>query len=397
VSDHARQDRLADEPAGRERTPAVGPDGSPSATGVSGPGRLRAHSLIGLQRRAGNRAVVQLLRAGAPSVPSAARIAVPSRERGAGGRPHAPWPATADRDEPESAGGAPPDPESLVGAFEKVTQDHVPSRAARKEKRAERDAPPEIEEPVEVGDGAPPIADASPGTGFQDARRVGTVPFGETPVRNISGDEETGPPEPHAFAAGGRTGTRAWGGGAGAGPKGNQPVGSLEKVDPVYESAWGGPLTNASAWVAEGTGTVAVKRDYVSSSPGDQGNGWYITDKAAAALEAHERRHVAKSRDSYVDRIQPVLDRILNSYNYGKEIAYRSVVATALVRRYVNWPASIKAFVDDDTAWNAKYARVDLEDQASSGYPRQIGPGKVNGKDFKNRLKLPTEPSPPEE
>ena len=169
-----------------------------------------------------------------------------------------------------------------------------------------------------------------------------------------------------------------------------------ELVKPEYDSSWGGVFTNADAWVKEGTGLVTVKRDYVTSSPGDQGNGWYVTDKAAAALEQHEQKHVSKSRDVYIDKIQPMLDRIVQAYSYGKGKAYRASVAKALVQQYVGWDKAIKGFDEDDKAWNGKGAQVDMEDQYSSNFPRQIGEGKVNGKDFQNRLKMPTEEAPPE-
>ena len=74
----------------------------------------------------------------------------------------------------------------------------------------------------------------------------------------------------------------------------------------------------------------------------------------------------------------------------------RPVDAQLLVKRYVDWAASIKAFDEDDRDWNAPGARVDEEDQGSAAFPRQIGPGKVNGKEFRNRLKMPTEQAPPE-
>jgi hypothetical protein len=146
----------------------------------------------------------------------------------------------------------------------------------------------------------------------------------------------------------------------------------------------------------EGTGIVTVKRDYLSSSAGDQANGWYITDKAAAALEAHERKHVSKSRDVYVDKIQPMLDRIVQSYSYGKGKVYRSSEAKLLVKRYVAWDDAIKGFDEDDKAWNGKGGGVDQEDQYGPNFPRQYGAAKVNGKDFTNLLRMPDEPNPPE-
>jgi len=88
-------------------------------------------------------------------------------------------------------------------------------------------------------------------------------------------------------------------------------------------------------------------------------------------------------------------DRIVQSYSYGKGKAYRASVAKALAQAYVGWDKAIKGF-DDDKAWNGKGGQVDMEDQYGPNFPRQIGPGKVNGKDFQNRRKMPTEEAPPE-
>ena len=79
----------------------------------------------------------------------------------------------------------------------------------------------------------------------------------------------------------------------------------------------------------------------------------------------------------------------------GKGKVYKSSDAKALVKRYVDWPASIKAFDEDDNAYNAPNGAVDTEDWGPNHYPNQIGPGTVNGKDFLNRLKMPTEEAPP--
>jgi hypothetical protein len=233
------------------------------------------------------------------------------------------------------------------------------------------------------------------GRGFVDGGRAASAWFGDATAEDADADHGDG--RPRAFVNGGKTGSRAWGGGAGAGPKGNQESGSIQElVKPEYDSSWGGIATNADAWVMEGTGIVTVKRDYLSSSAGDQANGWYITDKAAAALEAHERKHVGKSRDVYIDKIQPMLDRIVQSYSYGKGKVYRSYEAKLLVKRYVAWDDAIKGFDEDDKAWNGKGGGVDQEDQHGPNFPRQYGAAKVNGKDFQNLLKMPGEPNPPE-
>jgi hypothetical protein len=105
---------------------------------------------------------------------------------------------------------------------------------------------------------------------------------------------------------------------------------------------------------------------------------------------------VSKSRDVYVDRIQPMLDRIVQSYSYGKGKVYRSSEAKLLVKRYVAWDDAIKGFDEDDRSWNGRGGAVDQEDQYGPSFPRQYGAAKVNGKDFQSLLKMPGEPNPPE-
>ncbi len=316
---------------------------------------LPVAALLGLQRAAGNAAVVQLLRGSGP--------------------PAAPEPPSWRPEEREEAAGpleVAPAPDELVGNVPALEEGERPTRAERAEKRAEGDVSmPVAEEDVAIGGGGLPVSGAAPAVGagpaagsFVDGGRADTIPFGDAEEHGldaVGGDLDPGTEDlrPRIFVAGGRTGNVAWGGGAGAGPHGNQESGSAEIVKPEIETSWGGVFTNADAWVKEGTGTVTVKRDYVSSSPGDQGNGWYVTDKAAAGLERHEQRHVSQSRSVYADKIQPMLDRILNSYTYGKGKVYKSVDAAALVQRYVDWASSVKGFDEDDKAWNGKGGQVD--------------------------------------
>lgn len=356
--------------ADRAAAPAVG-------LGVD---RLPVDAILGLHQAAGNAAVVQLL--------------------GAGDRPTAPAPPPRQPDRAEGAGAVPaeeePAPETLVGDVPAVGPEQRPSRAQREEKRAEGETLTLAEEDVATGGGPVPVADPAPAAGgFVAAGRAGSVPFGDAVDLGFGPGDDDG--LPHAFTNGGKTGTSAWGGGAGAGPHGNQQSGSIqEQTKPEIETSWGGAFSNASAWVKEGTGTLSVKRDYVTSSAGDQGNGWFVTDQAAAALEKHEQRHVSQSRSVYVDKLQPMLDRIITAYDYGSGKVYRSSDAAALVQRYVGWADALKGFDEDDKAWNGKGGQVDQEDQYSAGYPRQIGPGKVSGRDFTNRLKMPNEPEPAE-
>ena len=390
ISGHAtaRDATQRDADSDRARERSAGKD-VPAATGGGGLGVV---ALLGLQRSAGNAAVVQLLRGfGSPAAPVAAPPQPGEREETA--PPLEPTPAPAD----------------LVGDVPALADGTRPTKTERTEKQAEGDAALSLsEEQVAIGGGGQPVAGSGTASGappvagaFVDRGRRNTVAFGEAEEQGLDpegGDVDPGAEDlrPRVFIAGGRTGKAAWGGGAGAGPHGNQESGSAELVSPEIETSWGGAFSNADAWVKDGTGTVTVKRDYVSSDAGDQGNGWYITDKAAAGLDRHEQRHVAQSRALYADRIQPMLDRILMSYQYGKGKVYKSADAAQLVRRYVDWGGAVKSFDEEDKAWNGKSGQVDQDDQHSPNFPRQIGAGKVNGKEFKNRLKMPSEDAPPE-
>jgi hypothetical protein len=265
------------------------------------------------------------------------------------------------------------------------------SAAEQAEKGAEGEHGSETDEYVPTGGGGFPVAGAGPSSlaGFSDGGRQGTVPFQpEPPNANDL--------RPHAFVNGGKSGTKAWAGGGGAGPKGNQQAGSIQnQVPPEYESEWGGPLTNASAWVKDGTGVADVTRSYVTSDAGDQGNGWYVTPAAAVALEKHEQSHVQSTKDTYSSKIQPALDKVANSRALGKEVTYKSADAREYIKRQVGWASAIKDFSDTDMSWNnPNTGQIDLNELGAPTYPHRFGPVKVGGKDYPNLLKLQNEADP---
>lgn len=269
------------------------------------------------------------------------------------------------------------------------TQSSVAARA--KESEAELEQPEELDEFVPTGGGGYPVA-----PGFGTAGRVGSVPFGDAAFEDRPAGKVGG--FPHAFVGGGRSGTRAWAGGAGAGPKGNQESGSIQKqVLPVYDSEMGGIFSNANAWVVPGTGELEVVRDYVTSDPGDQGNGWYVTAKAAEALDKHEQRHVKKSEELHGDKLQPVLDRVAKSADLGRGKVYRQRDAKTYLKRMIGWERGVTDFNEMDQMYNGNGGNVDVEDQASGSYPERYQNKKVEGKDYSGLLKLPGEPFPAEE
>lgn len=401
---------------------------------LAAPGPAPTRFLLGLQHAAGNAAVVQMLQRGA--VPAVLRLPT----SGAASVPGAPEPGNDDSDEritveerqaeearnaeerqveeaggPEgppvdearaaaaAAGGLPPEPEPPV---DDPDEKHPP--AERAAKLAEPDEGPTRDEGGDLAFGPPPQAGAeSPGAGFVDGGRQGSVPFTDAIASELEGEPDG---EPHAFTAGGKTGGIAWAGGTnGMGPKGNQPSGSVNSLAaPWVTGEWGGLTSRASAWVIPGTGIAEVERSYLTSGAGDQGTGWWVSPKAAARLEQHEQLHVAKSRELYEADIQPVLDRVAESTTAGREASYFLSDAKAKVKRKIGdfWPG-IKQFVAEDMSANGKMGDVDESDLNSTSYPRRRGHveldeagnpgqeipgGKVDGKEFAQLLQTPEEP-----
>ena len=55
--------------------------------------------------------------------------------------------------------------------------------------------------------------------------------------------------------------------------------------------------------------------------------------------------------------------------------------ARQLLKNQIGWSRELKAFVEADESYNAPNGLVDTQDCGSSGFPRQIGPGTVGGKE----------------
>lgn len=324
---------------------------------------------------------------------------------GEGGGGGAAW----EGGEPESAGGGEGGGEEPAGggegggeepagaeeasAEESTEEDHSPEEIAAKE--AEGEIPPEQDVTVPMTGGPQPYAAATAGSGhFRDGGRVGTAPFAPEVLGQREPEEHQ---QPHAFLGGGRTGTAPWsGGGPNNGPHGNQGVGSLQtEIEPKYDTAWGGPRTNADAWVIRGTGIVDVARDYVSSKSGDQGNGWWVSPAGAGALETHEQKHIQNAKGLYGSYIQPMLDRVADSANLGKAKTYYSKDARAALARRIGWEQALKDFKSNDTSYNGNNGQVDTEDIGQPHYPRpQKGPRSIGGKEYDNYLIMGSEPDP---
>jgi hypothetical protein len=287
--------------------------------------------------------------------------------------------------------GGEPEPGQEAPGGDEDTGGHTPEEIERK--IAEGDGLTASDPLVPMGGGPAPVAGPGP-HGFLDGGRRATIPFGDA----AQPEDPAEAWHPHAFTGGGRTGTATWagGGGAGKGPKGNQGSGSIQsEVAPTYDSRWNGPFSNADVWVTSGTGTADVHRDYVSSTAGDQGNGWWISAAAASALEAHERRHVTAARQVYEATVQPMLDRIAGSAATGKGKTYWASDGITVLSRFIGWEPALKEFKEQDAQWNAPNGQIDQEDYGSAGYPHNMkGPRTIGGKAYDNYLIMNSEPDP---
>ncbi|HEX5015264.1 MAG TPA: hypothetical protein VFV72_14020 [Candidatus Limnocylindrales bacterium] len=264
------------------------------------------------------------------------------------------------------------------GDDEGPSQDDIDRKIAEGESGSEKDVF------IPMGGGPNPVASSPAGNlgGFHDDGAVGTVPVGPSGKLEDPADAMN----PHAFIRGGQTGTVAWagGGGEGLGPKGNQGSGSLQsEIEPEYDYNWGGPFSKASSFVKHSTGVVDVHRSYVSSKPGDQGNGWWVSEAAANALTAHERKHVERAKDLYDRIIGPMEAKIADSATYGRERAYLGSTAKNELRLHIDWPRTVKKFKDEDMLENAPNNRVDNEDVGSPHYPEpRNDPRVIEGKRY---------------
>ncbi len=106
-------------------------------------------------------------------------------------------------------------------------------------------------------------------------------------------------------------------------------------------------------------------------------------------MDGHDFRPSSASHNAVAARAPSAVLPASASVHLQRAACHAAVVQ-------VRWDKAIKGFDEDDKAWNGKGGRVDLEDQYNTSFPNQIGPGKVNGKEFQNRLRMPTEEAPPE-
>jgi len=321
------------------------------------------------------------------------------------------WPFSDDdsEEEPAAAGsdsgswwddifGGSDAPDVDPGSDDGPTSEKDPSEATQEEVEAEQETTTERETYTGEGGGPPVISPAatatsgaSMGSGFVAGGRIGTVPVHS--VFQCNFNERPGG-YPHAWVGGGKTGPTPWAGGGGAGPKGNQESGSIQNMVVPDYSSHGNLWNNADAYVEPGTGITDVKRDYITSNAGDQGNGWYVTPAAAARLEVHEQTHVSTAMSNYNAYLDPMQKRVADSEALGKGKTFYRSDAKTLLRRMIGWKDAIDAFQEHDKADNGKNGNVDDNDMHNSGWPRNIGPGDLNGVHYENRLIMNSERDP---
>lgn len=265
----------------------------------------------------------------------------------------------------------------------------------------EESAPPEPLVVVEDYQPEPGLAMTEDGVGVQvvvdepavaSAPRSGFVDLGQAESGTGHGGHAHGEGEclPRAMVGVGRTGNVVWAGGGGAGPHGNEGVGSIQvSIPPVYQSTSNGWLSDSEAWVLPGTGLTIVLRSFVGSNAGDQGNGWWVTPAAAAKLDQHEQTHVEMTKLAYDLTLGPMESRLTE-----RRSAYTQTDAISALKQHVDWEDTVKRFQTADDLWNFPMKVVDTVDLASGTYVVDTGAGTVAGTAFTHRLRVPSEPAP---
>ncbi len=231
--------------------------------------------------------------------------------------------------------------------------------------------------------------------GFRDLGKVGTVRLGDTERGLTSADQ------PRIFVNGGRTGTVAYSDVPGQGPHCNQNAGSFQViVPPEYDSRSLGLFSDSEAWVRARTGRITVERSYVGMAAGDQGNGFYVTARAAAVGDRHEEAHIRNCRGHYNTHINPLLARVQNyipraSGGGGMVITrFFQGAARMALEGIINWTSSIWDFQIASRADNGSGGVLDRQHRASANRLIDAGPGRVGGNAYQHRIHIFSEPAP---
>jgi hypothetical protein len=200
---------------------------------------------------------------------------------------------------------------------------------------------------------------------------------------------------PQAYVNGGRTGRAKvyWAGGTGG--KGNQGVGSIQKlVAPVYESSpTARPGGNARAWVKPGTGKVKVIRSYIGV-PGGNNSPYYITTRARNQIDRHEVKHIRSTKGIHDTHVKPLERRV--STRRGRGNALRSgateAEAIAALQTLLDWNTGITGFANDDTTANTPGGTTDTTDSGTADFYHDYGPRTVRRVNYDHYIDTPPGP-----
>lgn len=255
---------------------------------------------------------------------------------------------------------------------------------------------PEIEVgPVEMGEfsGEPITAEGH-----------GEKPVLPEPATNEFGEYEGELQSDHkacAFVDGGRIGEAAiyWSGGGGNGGLGQQGLGDITLVAPVYDgadpAASGGQGT---AWIQAGTGTLTVTRSFRGVLNGANGT-WWFTAAARTRIDTHERLHIAATKVAHDTHIKPLEQRIAAHTGQANARAGGTTRAEAIaaLQTFINWNTSVQAFRTEDTTKNTPgppLGPVDAADKASGTYVTDYGARSVGGTNYAHYADVPPGPGP---
>ena len=200
---------------------------------------------------------------------------------------------------------------------------------------------------------------------------------------------------PHVFVNRGKTGSAMvhWVGGTGG--RGNQPVGSIDLVAPVYENR--NPTrydSQGKAWIRPGTGTARVTRSFTGAPAGPNGPTAYLTTRGSIRADVHERLHIASSRTHHNTHITPLERRIARrrGRSAGLSGGVTGAAAQTALQTFVDWNTAITNFVNADTTDNTPGGTVDTNDLASGTYLSDYGPRVVRRVNYAHYYDTPPGP-----
>ena len=238
------------------------------------------------------------------------------------------------------------------------------------------------------GDGA---AGAQQGTPVELPAGGGTpAPLGVNEFGEIDGGIESGT-VPRLFKNKGKRGVGLvnWAGGSGG--AGEQGVGSITLVAPVYDSAAPAKAgKSALAWVRSGSGKATVIRSYKGVQKGANATYWF-TNRACARADVHERLHVSSSKSIHDADIKPMEKRANKHKGKGNALASGATAADAVtaLQALIDWNTAVTAFSTADTTANTPMGTTDTTDMASPTFIRDYGPRTVKGTPYAHYIDTP--------